>query len=91
MSRSVSSRHLSRVRRLSLLSPGVQVGATLDVMPVYEEPSVPSCFATQWRDLSPEPQKPAASGLFHVLQICYSKGREPCWISLELIIPSPEL
>lgn len=36
-------------------------------------------------------QKPATSGLFCVLQICYSKGRELCWTSLALIIPSPEL
>lgn len=38
-----------------------------------------------------EAKKPAASGLFHVLQICYSTGRKPCWISLALIIPFPEL
>ncbi|CAM2166149.1 hypothetical protein BLAT2472_10297 [Burkholderia latens] len=26
-----------------------------------------------------------------MLQICYSKGPKPCWISLALVIPSPEL
>lgn len=31
------------------------------------------------------------SGLFYVIQICYSKGRNPCWTSLALVIPCPEL
>lgn len=51
-----------------------------------------SCFATPVAGSDVQKyEKPAASGLFHVLQICCSKGREPCWISLEVIIPSPEL
>lgn len=36
-------------------------------------------------------KKPATSGLFHELHICYSKGQKPCRTSLALISPSPEL
>jgi hypothetical protein len=55
---------------------------------------LPPC--SPWTDgdclfAAPKTRKPAEGGLFCVLQICYSKGREACRISLALTTPTNHL